>query len=329
MLGINFIKADPTVFILHYRNGVVKRSGTGLSFFYYAPTSSIVAVPVNTVDVPFVFQLVTKDFQTVTLQGQLGFRVVDPTALASLLNFTLKPGGAYVSDDPTKLKDRLVQLTQTVAHSSVQAMALNETLVSAEPLMARMLDKIRKSEVLSRHGVEVLTLSILSLRPTPEMGKALEAQAREELQQKADQATYARRNAAVEQERKIKESELNTELAVTAKRREIAESQMQADIAIEQQRGELLGKRIENERKEADSRAYGLKANLAPLKDMDWRTLMAVNNGGIDSKLMISLAFRELAEKAQKIGTLNITPDLLDRLMRDGAEGETTLPSQS
>jgi hypothetical protein len=43
---------------------------------------------------------------------------------------------------------------------------------------------------------------------------------------------------------------------------------------------------------------------------------------GIRSKLMISLALRELAEKAQKIGTLNITPDPLERLTKQDPEGE-------
>ena len=44
------------------------------------------------------------------------------------------------------------------------------------------------------------------------MGKALEAEYREGLQQRADQAIYARRAAAVEQERRIKENELNTQV---------------------------------------------------------------------------------------------------------------------
>jgi regulator of protease activity HflC (stomatin/prohibitin superfamily) len=321
MFGIKFIKADPHVFILHYQKGKIRRRGPGLSFFYYAPTSSIVAVPVNTVDIPFAFQLVTKDFQTVTLQGQLSYRITDPERLAGLLNFTLQPGKGYMSDDPAKLPDRLLHLTQTVAHALVLPLALAQTLVSADALATGMLSKIRASEVLAMHGVEVLTLSILGVRPTPDMAKALEAETREQLQQKSDQATYARRNAAVEQERKIKESELNTELAVEAKRREIRESQMAGEIAIEEQRTQLLEQKIANERKEADSRAYALAKSLTPLKDMDWRTLMAVNNQGVDSKMIISLAFRELAEKAQKIGTLNITPDLLQSLTQSDEAG--------
>jgi regulator of protease activity HflC (stomatin/prohibitin superfamily) len=320
MLGIQFFKADPTVFVLHYANGTVKRSGAGLSFFYYAPTASIVAVPINTVDVPFAFQLVTKDFQTVALQGQIGYRVADPTKLASLLNYTVGPRGGYLSDDPKKLADRLVNLAQTVAFSSIQTLTLEQAVSGTQALIATLLEKIRKSELPGTHGVEIIALSILSVRPTPETAKALEAEAREQFLRKADQATYARRNAAVEEERKIKESELNTELAVEAKRRQIRESKMAAEIAIEQQKVQLLEQKIANERKEAEAKAYAVEQSLAPLKGLDWRTLMAIGRGGVDSNMLISLAFRDLADKAEKIGTLNITPDLLQTLTQRASE---------
>ena len=55
MFGISYIKVDPTTFVLHYSNGKVRREGAGLSFFYYAPSSSIVAVPVGSADVSFIF----------------------------------------------------------------------------------------------------------------------------------------------------------------------------------------------------------------------------------------------------------------------------------
>ena len=143
----------------------------------------------------------------------------------------------------------------------------------------------------------------------------MEAEAREALQQRADEAIYARRNAAVEQERLIKESELNTEIAVEAKKRQIRETQMAAEIAVEEQRSQLVDRRIENERKDADNRAYVLSETLKPLRDLDWKTLMMLNGKGVDPKAMIALAFQEMAENAQKIGELNVSPDLLKSLI--------------
>jgi len=86
---LSFIKVPPTTYVLHYQNGKIRREGAGLSFFYWAPTSTIVAVPLASADVPFVFQETTSDFQSVTIQGQLTYRVADPKRLASLLDFTL------------------------------------------------------------------------------------------------------------------------------------------------------------------------------------------------------------------------------------------------
>jgi hypothetical protein len=36
MIGIKFIKVQPTTYLLQYRGGQVVREGLGLSFFYYA-----------------------------------------------------------------------------------------------------------------------------------------------------------------------------------------------------------------------------------------------------------------------------------------------------
>jgi len=93
MFGIKFIKVQPTTYLFQYRGGKIVREGLGLSFFYYSPTTSLVAVPVGSADVPFIFQETTVDFQTVTIQGQVTYRVGDPKRLAALLNYTLAPNG--------------------------------------------------------------------------------------------------------------------------------------------------------------------------------------------------------------------------------------------
>ena len=42
---------------------------------------------------------------------------------------------------------------------------------------------------------------------------------------------------------------------------------------------------------------------------------MAINSKSIHAKDNIALAFRELAENAEKIGSINISPELLDSIM--------------
>ncbi|MBE7448749.1 MAG: SPFH domain-containing protein [Kofleriaceae bacterium] len=315
MFGIAYLRTTPTTYVLHFKNGKVKREGKGLSFLYYRPTSTVVLVPLASADVPFVFNDVTSDFQEVTVQGQLTYRVADPAKLAALLDFSVDAGGRHRSEDPGKLEERLVHVAQVLAQGVIGRLTLREALTSADALVREVGAGLRASEAVTMLGLEPLALTILGVRPTPEMARALEASAREQLQREADESIYARRNAAVEQERIIKESELETELAVETKKKEIREQKMAADIAVEEQRAALIARQVENDKQAADSRAYALEATLAPLRQADWKTLMAVSSGGADPRLMIALAFRELAENAGKIGELNMSPELLSTLL--------------
>ena len=315
MFGIGYLKAPPTTYVIHYKGGRVKREGAGLSFLYYRPTSTVVQVPVASADVPFAFAAVTRDFQELTVQGQLTYRVRDPRRLAELLDFTVDARGKHTSDDPDKLEERLVHAVQVLVQAALARLTLREALAAAEVLVDAVVDGLRADEATTMLGVEPLGLTILAIRATPELARALEAEARERLQREADESIYARRNAAVAQERIIKESELETELAVEAKKREIRERKMAADIAVEEQRTALIARRVENDKQDADSRAYALEGRLEPLRKVDWKTLMAVSAGGGDPRTMIALAFRELAENAAKIGELNVSPDLLRTLL--------------
>ena len=312
---IAYLKASPTTWVMQYRDGKLKREGAGLSFFYWLPTTTLVQVPLASSDVPFAFNEITADFQAVTVQGQLTYRVTDPAKLASLLDYTTNAVGGYRSEDPRKLSERLVNTAQVLTRAATQTMTLREALVSSDRIERQVVAALNQAQVVTSLGIEVLAVSILSVRPTPEMGRALEAEAREALQRKADEAIYDRRNAAVEGERRIKESELATDVMVEEKKRNIREKQMAADVAIETERAKLISAKVENDKKAADAQSYALEASLRPLRTLDWKMLQALTSGGSDPGVMIGTAFRELAENAQKIGELNISPELLRTLM--------------
>lgn len=334
MFGIRFIKVQPTDFILQYKGGKIVREGAGLSFFYYAPTSSLVLVPLKSVDVPFIFEEVTADFQQVTVQGQITYRVADPKKLSQLMNFTLETTGKrYNTDDPQKLPMRLINHAQVLTRSSLKAMPLREALGFSDTLVTSLQKGLQESDVIISLGIEVLGLSILAIKPNPETSRALEAEAREQILGKADEAIYARRNAAVEQERAIKENELNTEIAVENKKRQIRETQMEAEksvqqkkheleeaemaskIALEDKNKQLVALATANAREEADAKAYGLSAMMKALSQSDAKIIQALANVGMDPAQLVAIAFKELAESAQKIGQLNVSPELLRELL--------------
>jgi regulator of protease activity HflC (stomatin/prohibitin superfamily) len=324
MFGIKFIKVQPTTYLFQYRGGKVVREGLGLSFFYYAPTTSLVAVPVGSADVPFIFQETTADFQTVTIQGQVTYRVGDPKRLAALLNYTLAPNGqTYAAEDPKKLPERVIHVVNVLARGELQKLQLREAVRASDELVHAVKTRLMAAEEITSLGLEVLGLSILAIKPTPETVRALEAETREKMFREADEAIYARRNSAVEQERAIKENELNTEIAVENKKRQIRETQMDAERAVQEKKHLVqkeamtasIGMAAENARAEADARAYGVETTMKALAGTDAKVLQALASTSMKPEQLIAFAFQELAGKAEKIGQLNISPDLLRELM--------------
>ena len=326
MLGFRYLKTTPTTHVILYKSGKLVRQGAGLSFFYFVPSSVVVRIPLATIGVPFVFNEVTSDFQEATIQGDITYRVIDPENLAGMLDHSIDADGRYQSEDPQKLNERLIHAAQISARAFTQQHRLNELLTKSDDLVANCELALTESPAVAMLGLEIIGMSILSMKATPEMTKALQAESRENLLQQADQAVHARRNNAIELERQIKENELQTEIKVEEKKREVREMQLRADIAVEQQRTELVDQKVQNERKEAEARGDALKAMLAPMKNVDWKTLLAVSPGGINAQEMISLAFRDLADNADKIGTLNISPDLLNTLLQPE---ESTTPVET
>jgi hypothetical protein len=336
MFGIHFIKFQPTQYVIKYRKGKIVKEGAGLSFFYYAPTTSIVAIPLSSSDAPFMFEQITADFQTVTIQGQVIYRVIDQKKIAQLLNFTLNPRGlAHVSDDPQKLSQRIVNVARVLTKQYIETLQLKDTLKATESLSQKLITDIKQNKEIQSLGVEILGLSILAVLPNKDTARALEAESREQILKKADDAIYERRNSSIEQERRIKENELNTEVAIETKKKEIRETQMDAEKSVQEKRNEIKKEQmaaeilleekrknlveltVENSKAEADAKAYELGAMLKTMQGMDIEVLQALANVGMQPNKLMAIAFQQIADKAEKIGQLNITPDLLQQIMKE------------
>src|SRR5262245_32017309 len=127
MFGFRFVKAQPTTYLIQHRGGAVVREGAGLSTLYYAPTTSIIAVPIASRDAAFIFQNVVRDFQSVTIQGEVAYRIGDPKRAAALLNFALlSDGSTYESDDIEKLSQRVLSATEVLCQQAAKTMTLKQ-----------------------------------------------------------------------------------------------------------------------------------------------------------------------------------------------------------
>lgn len=296
MFGLRFFKAQPTEYVIKYVAGKIRREGLGLAFYYFAHNTQIVAVPTSSTDGNFIFNEATGNFQAVTIQGQFTYRIAAPKQAASLLNFTLDPQRrVYSSQDMEKLPQRIANIIQMETRGEIQKRSLEETLRDSQAIAAVVAGRIRDTQLLQTLGVELISIFFVSTKPTPEVAKALEAEYRETLLQKADEAVYARRASAVEEERKIKEKELNTDVTLAQQRRQLIE----LESRNAQQKAEGRGQAIETEA------AY--KARAQEMELAVYRTFAP--------PAILALAMKSLGENASRIGNLTITSEVLAALL--------------
>lgn len=297
MFGIGYFKAQPTEFVQKVAGGQIKREGQALSFYYLKRRTSVVVVPVSSADAAFVFNEQTGNYQAVTIQGQLTYRIIEPRRTVEMLNYVIDPQTRmHVSQDPERLKQRIIVTVQMETRRQVEGRPLEGVLGNAASISAEVHEEVRSRDLLAPLGVELLSLNFTSVSPNPEVGKALEAEYRESLLRRADEAIYARRAAAVEEEGKIKSNELEGEISLARERERLID----LEAANDRKKSQAWGERRELE---AGFTARASEMELAPYRDFDPRKLLA-------------LAMRDIGNNAGKVGNLNITSDLLADLLQ-------------
>ena len=173
MFGIRHIKFDAMTFVLHFKNGNIKREGRGLSFYYFRPNSSIVAIPMGSNDLPFIFNETTNDYQTVSIQGQISYKISNPKTLADILDFTVYDSMNYKKNDIEKLNQRIINEAQTSTSSYIHGIKLKDSIRSAKSIEENILAGLKASPAISMLGIEILGANILAITATPEMARAL------------------------------------------------------------------------------------------------------------------------------------------------------------
>ncbi|HKH38280.1 MAG TPA: SPFH domain-containing protein [Rubrobacter sp.] len=302
MFGIWYFKAQPTEFVRKVAGGRVKKEGQALSFYYLKRRTSIVVVPVSSADAAFVFNEQTGNYQAVTIQGQLTYRIVEPRRTIEMLNYVVDPKRrAHVSQDPERLEQRIIVAVQMETRRQVEGKSLEEVLGNAASISAEVQEEVTSRALLAPLGVELLSLNFTSVSPNPEVGKALEAEYRETLLRRADEAIYARRAAAVEKEGKIKSNELEGEISLARERERLID----LEAANDRKKSQAWGERRELE---AGFTARANEMELAPYRDLDARKVLA-------------LAMRDIGNNAGKVGSLNITSEVLADLLQTGPNG--------
>lgn len=316
---VRHFRTDPTVHVIKYSAGRVHRSGRGLAFWFLPMSASIAEVPVDDRELMLMFHARSADFQDVSVQGVVTYRITDPERLASRVDCTVDlDTGTYSKQPIEKLSLMVTQSAQQVAAAYITATPIRAVLVEGyERVRALVSDGLHGDKGLGDAGIEIVSVRIASLKPSAELEKALEMPMREKIQQEADGAGFARRAQAVENERAIQENELKNQIELARREQSLIEQRgnnelrrMQQDVEARQVEAEAEATR---NRLAANARADGIR--LVELAQAEGERARMDVVRDLPQSVLLGLAARELAGKLKHIDHLNVTPELLGPLM--------------
>ncbi|MBB5787463.1 SPFH domain-containing protein [Jiangella mangrovi] len=339
---LRHLRSTPTEHVIHQRGDRVVHSGTGCSFWFRPLTAALSEVPVDDRELPVLFHGRTGDFQKVAVQATVTYRFADPALVAGRVDFAIDSRTGRWRAAPLDQVAHL--LTETAQQHAADLLV---TIPMADALgrgIAAIRDRLRTGlvgdERLRDTGVVVLDVRVVSVRPDPDIEKALQTPARELIQEEADRATYERRAHAVERERTISENELQSKIELAAReenlvaqhganeRRRAAEEAAAARIAAEAEAERAgLAARAAAERTGLAATAEADRIRLTGSAEADAEAARLAVLAELDHWTQLMLALREVAEQLPSIGTLHVTPDLLTTALArltaatgDGAE---------
>lgn len=335
-MSIRYKKFEPTEYVMKVKKGKIVQRGLGLSFFYNTMTTSMMVIPATAFDASFVFgDIMTSDFQCISIQGDISYIITDYGKASKMVDFSYKSKKEYtevLNDAGQKMAKRIINLAKVYVTKFISGKNVREAIISTDELAAVLKAGMKEDETIKEFGLELISVSILGILAQSDTRKALEAATREEILKQQDDAIYKRRNAAIEQERIVRENELNTEIKVAEKQKEKREKEMEMkrlvqekqaeldrgklanDIRLEEENCRLVDLQTENEKKKSDAKAYDSEALLRTFAGVDKEVVKALVTSGMDSRALIAKAFVEIGDKADKIGVLNVSPDLLETL---------------
>ncbi|MCW8129584.1 MAG: band 7 protein [Planctomycetota bacterium] len=319
LFGLRHLRCEPSAHVLQNRRGKLVRSGRGLAFWFMPLVNSIAEVPCDDRDETFLFHARSRDYQDVTTQGVITYRVKDPAVCAARVDFSVDlDSGAHLKKPLEQISQLLIQSAQQHAWACIAAAPVRELLGQGvsrlrEHIAAGLLAEANLKDL----GLEIASVRVSKVAPTAELEKALQAPTHESIQQTADEAVFQRRALAVEKERAIQENELQNRIELS-KREEL-----------------LIAQKGQNERKrakeaaearqiEAEAHAARRKLN-AEARAAAIQTVEAANVASerermdiyrdLPAEALLGLAAQEFAAKLQKIEHLNVTPELLTPLL--------------
>jgi hypothetical protein len=181
----------------------------------------------------------------------------------------------------------------------------------------RILTGLTADPRLAETGIAVIGVRVVAIRPEADVEKALRTPAREQIQQEADRATYERRAVAVQRERAIAENELQNKIELARREAELidqkgvnARREAEEEVAAS---GIQITAKANGEVMLARARAQGTQALGEAKAAAEAAHVRAYQD--LPPAIVLALAVQELAGQLPQIGTLVLSPDLLQPVL--------------
>lgn len=325
---LRHLRGSGTTHVEQIRNGKTIRAGVGASFWFRPLSAVLNEIPVDDRELPLMFHARTSDFQDVTVQATITYRVTNPATAAGRIDFSIDPNtGLWRSTPLDQVAGLLTESAQQYAIDLMASVDLTTAMAGGVgPIRSVIGDGLANDERLAETGIAVVGVRVVAVRPEPEVEKALRTPTREQVQQEADKATFERRAVAVERERAIGENELQTQIEL-ARREEQLVAQRGANARREAEENAAAGTvATEAEARRtvtlAEARAEGTRLAGAAQGDAEAARVAAYRD--VSENVLLALAVKELAANLPKIETLVLSPDLVSKALAQLGTGKVT-----
>ncbi|MFE7779007.1 SPFH domain-containing protein [Streptomyces sp. NPDC057445] len=317
--GWRHLRSAPTAHVRHHRRGKLLHDGPGLSFWFRALTAALSEVPVDDRELAMTFHARTSDFQDISVQATVTYRVSDPATAATRLDFSLDPDtgawrGAPLEQISTLLTENAQQHALDVLARTPLAATLSDGVAAVRE---RISGGLAAEPRLAATGIEVVAVRVVALRPEPEVERALRTPAREQIQQEADRATYERRAVAVERERAIAENELASRIELARREEQLVE---QNGTNARREAEESAAADAVRAQAEAARKVRLAKAEATAAREIGEARAAAQAawlrvHAETDPATLRALAVTRLAENLPRVDSVTLSPDVLTGLL--------------
>ena len=315
------LRADNSSHVLCYKGGKLRASGRGLSLWFSPMSTSIAEIPVDDRELVISVNARSADFQDVSVQGVITYRVADPQVLADRVDFTIdNRTGLHLKQPLEKITVYIAQLAQEHAADWIGRTPLRDVLrEGAKQVRERVLAAFNEDEGMVTMGLGIASVRVNAVVPTKDIERALEAPMREHIQQEADEAAFARRALAVEKERAIQENELQNQIELS-KREEALISQRgqnQKRQALDDVEAKRIASDAEADRVRTAAVAESEALRLVEGAKVEQEKARMDINRSAEPAVLAALAARELASKLSRIDHLHLGADSLAPLLTE------------